>query len=105
MPIMTPPSTWPSAPTSLMIVPESCEHETSSTRTTPVSRSSFTRTAWQLTCGAVQASMPSLPTQFVLSVSGPSGTGPEPVPSSSSPPWAVAASSASATLLSGEPLT
>src|SRR3954454_11002244 len=64
MPIMTPPSTWPSAPISLMIVPESCEHETSSTRTTPVSRSSLTRTAWQLTWGADQASMPSLPTQL-----------------------------------------
>ena len=87
MPIITPPSTWPSAPISLMIVPESCEHETSSTRTTPVSRSSLTRTAWQLTCGADQRVHAELADAVLAVGLGAGRRRARAVPSSSSPPW------------------
>ena len=105
MPMSTPPSTWPSAPTMLMIVPESCAVLTCSTRATPVSRSSFTRTAWHENCGATKAAMPTSPTQLDPASGGAAGGGPEPWPMSSSPPDAMAASSAIGTCLDGEPAT
>ena len=78
MPISTAPCTWPSAPIGLMIVPESWLAPTCSTRATPVSRSTLTRTAWQLNCGAVHAVTPTSPTQVVPSVEGALGGVPDP---------------------------
>ena len=47
MPITTPPVTWPEAPTSLTIRPESWTATIFNTRTTPVSRSTLIRAAWR----------------------------------------------------------
>ena len=63
IPITTPPNTWPVAPSRLMIVPESWTAATCRTRTTPVSRSTLTRTAWVKTCGSRNDSLPRRPRQ------------------------------------------
>ena len=72
------------------------------TRTTPVSRSTLTRAAWVISCGARNESTPSVPTQEETFVVGLSGTSPEPLPRSCSP---VPARSTMVTALPGEPFT
>ena len=104
MPISTAPSTCPWAPIGLMIVPESWAALTCMTRVTPVSRSSFTRTAWQLNWGATHAAMPMSPTHEDACGGGPGGA-PEPWPISNSPPAAMPASSAMLTDFDGVPAT
>ena len=83
-------------------MPESCAAATWSTRTTPVSRSTLTRTACVISCGARNDSSPRRPTQpSAGALGGASGSSPQPLP------WNVPlpASSAIVTDLSGEPLT
>ena len=93
IPMTTPPSTCPVAPRGLRTRPDSWTAATSSTRTTPVRRSTLQRTAWVMNVGPTQDSIPIRPVQPDASTLGVGGSGPEPRPISSLSPAAFAARS------------
>ena len=106
MPIMTPPSTWPSAP-------DLVDDRARVVRARDLEHPHDAGVAVELHAHRVAAELRRRPgvhaeladAVLVVGLAGRPGACPSRVPSSSSPPCAVAASSAIATRLSGEPLT